>query len=66
MKFLRLLAEALSAASFWVVALPFLGVVCITVGAGMLVSLGAALVVLGAFLIMAGLLVARALRLTND
>lgn len=65
MKILAMLAKILSAASFWVVALPFLGAGFITAGAWVLMGPGPGLMVLGAFLIAAGMLVARAMRTLN-
>lgn len=62
MKHLSAFMKVISAAAFWVVALPFLGVGCITAGAWILLGTGPGLMVLGAFLICGGLLVARAMR----
>lgn len=63
MKALRAVAATLSAAAFWVVALPFLGAGFITAGAWILLGIGPGLMVMGAFFIFGGLLVARAMRI---
>lgn len=55
-------ATVLSAAAFWVVALPFMGVGCITAGAWILMGPGPGLMVLGGFMILGGMMVARAMR----
>jgi hypothetical protein len=65
MKLLSAILKILVAATFWVVALPFLGVGCITAGAWILLGTGPGLMVLGCFLIGAGMLVARAMRVGN-
>lgn len=59
---LAALLKIISAAAFWVVALPFLGVGCITAGAWILMGPGPGLMVLGGFMILGGMMVARAMR----
>lgn len=55
-------ATVLSSAAFWVVALPFMGVACITAGSWILMGTGPGLMVLGVFMILGGMMVARAMR----